>query len=632
MKRTIFILILILGIVFGISSQTTGAESRSQAGAAGPMDLVMLLDTSASMSKSYWETSDYLIGPFLKEFLRVGDTFHLISFAGTPKVEISRLIEGVGDVEAVIGRLLLMYPLDPQSDLAGALSFAENYASSLPGDRHRKLILVTDGDVQDTQALVDAASGRLKSQGEDLQYIKVPVTGNGPSSGRPAQTLAIVPAQTAQAGPQTASPGSQTSGGSSSSGQTSADRTSAVQQPPASQPAQTAAQTGQGQSAQAPAGQSGQAQTQPASPPPAPVLPSSQGGSATQPGPASPQGTGLSSGGAGTQSGVGSSSGGTGVQSGTAPSTTQGATSPQAAAGESTQTASGTGAYQPPAQSQPTSPAEQPSAQSSGQTQSVQPSQTQPAQTQSGQSSQAQSSQTGTLQTGASRQVSGGGGFFSGDIPLPLIIGLIILALIILGLIILFALRHLHSSPNRVMAQAVSPPMDNRDRIEAQRQEQIRGAELMGSYAEKQKHQPKPMPKDTVYVEPASQISEGPLMLNLFVEDQNTAIGRRNIHAVKPGYTFSVGGGKSDFLIFLVPIPPHIADVQFDGRNCTFIPRKPEYFPDIGSQQVPNCIGKSIRVISDKRYELHIRVEMYEDPLKALNKMLHSIAVPGEVK
>jgi hypothetical protein len=225
-------------------------------------------------------------------------------------------------------------------------------------------------------------------------------------------------------------------------------------------------------------------------------------------------------------------------------------------------------------------------------------------------------------------------------IPLPLIIGLIILALLILGLIIFFASRNLHSSPNRVMAQAASaPPSGNRVRLETERQNQIKSTEMMSEYAAKQKNagapplaytppQRKPMPKDR----PADQnldFENGPPMLNLFVEDQNTAIGRRNIHAVKAGYTFSLGGGKSDFLIFLVPIPPHIAEVTFDGRQCTFIPRKPQYFPDIGSQQVPNCIGKTIRVMSDKNYELHIRVERYEDPLKALNKLLHSINVPG---
>jgi len=119
-------------------------------------------------------------------------------------------------------------------------------------------------------------------------------------------------------------------------------------------------------------------------------------------------------------------------------------------------------------------------------------------------------------------------------------------------------------------------------------------------------------------------------MLNLFVEDQNTAIGRRNIHLVKAGHKFSIGGGKSDFLIFLVPIPPHIAELQYDGRNCTLTPKKPQYFPDLGPQQVTACIGKNIRVVSDRNYELYFRFEKYEDPLKALNRLMNSILVPGE--
>ena len=118
-------------------------------------------------------------------------------------------------------------------------------------------------------------------------------------------------------------------------------------------------------------------------------------------------------------------------------------------------------------------------------------------------------------------------------------------------------------------------------------------------------------------------------MRNLFVKDQNTRIGRRNIHAVKAGTTFSIGGGKSDFLIFLVPIPPNIAELMYDGRNCTLYPKKSKYFPDIGSEPAPNCIGKNIRVVSDRDYELHIRIEKYEDPLKSLNKLMNSISVPG---
>jgi hypothetical protein len=121
----------------------------------------------------------------------------------------------------------------------------------------------------------------------------------------------------------------------------------------------------------------------------------------------------------------------------------------------------------------------------------------------------------------------------------------------------------------------------------------------------------------------------GPLMLSLFVEDQNTNIGRRNVHTVKSGYSFTIGGGNSDFLIFLVPIPPRIAELRSDGAQCTLIPRRPEFFPDIGSQQVTDCIGKPIRILSERRYELIIRIDRYEDPLITLNRLLHSVDVPG---
>jgi hypothetical protein len=121
----------------------------------------------------------------------------------------------------------------------------------------------------------------------------------------------------------------------------------------------------------------------------------------------------------------------------------------------------------------------------------------------------------------------------------------------------------------------------------------------------------------------------GPLLLNMFVDDQNTAIGKRNIHSLKSGYSLTVGGGNSDYLIFLVPIPPAIGEIRRNGSQVTFIPRKPKYFPDIGSGEVRDCLNKTIRVVSDKNYELRFRFEMYEDPLIALNRLLLSVNVPG---
>jgi hypothetical protein len=118
-------------------------------------------------------------------------------------------------------------------------------------------------------------------------------------------------------------------------------------------------------------------------------------------------------------------------------------------------------------------------------------------------------------------------------------------------------------------------------------------------------------------------------MLKLFVADQNTLIGKRNTHLVKPGFSYTVGGGKSDFLIFLVSVPANIGELKYEASGCTFYPRKPGYFPDIGNNPVHDCIGKTIRVIADKGYELFIRLEQYEDPLLELNRLMLSINVPN---
>jgi hypothetical protein len=137
-------------------------------------------------------------------------------------------------------------------------------------------------------------------------------------------------------------------------------------------------------------------------------------------------------------------------------------------------------------------------------------------------------------------------------------------------------------------------------------------------------------PSKSVKNEPPVINPSGPLLLNLFVEDQNTAIGKRNIHSLKSGYSLSVGGGKSDdYHIFLVPMPPNLGEIRRNGATLTFIPKKPKYFPEIGSNEVRDCINKTIRIISDKNYEMRFRFEMYEDPIIALNRMLLSVKVPG---
>jgi hypothetical protein len=109
----------------------------------------------------------------------------------------------------------------------------------------------------------------------------------------------------------------------------------------------------------------------------------------------------------------------------------------------------------------------------------------------------------------------------------------------------------------------------------------------------------------------------GLLIMNLYVEDQSTYIGRRNIHALKPGYSYTVGGKDSDFLIFVVNVPPHIAKIRNDGNGVTFTPLSPRHFPDLGSKELKDCVGKTIRIISDNNYQLRIRFDVLgTKPLK----------------
>lgn len=115
------------------------------------------------------------------------------------------------------------------------------------------------------------------------------------------------------------------------------------------------------------------------------------------------------------------------------------------------------------------------------------------------------------------------------------------------------------------------------------------------------------------------------MMFELDVRYQNPHIGKRNIHIMKPGSRLSVGGRNSAFLIFLVPFPHRIADIRFDGSQCSLAILKPEYFPYETNNIIENCVGKEITAVSDKDYEIVFTFREYEDPVIKLNRLLNSI-------
>jgi hypothetical protein len=85
----------------------------------------------------------------------------------------------------------------------------------------------------------------------------------------------------------------------------------------------------------------------------------------------------------------------------------------------------------------------------------------------------------------------------------------------------------------------------------------------------------------------------------------------------------TVGGGASNFLIFLVPVPPRIADLSYDGQELTFIPRRAEFFPGL-SAPVTNCLNKTIPARSSTGYLITMRFRRYVSPLEEINRILLS--------
>ncbi|MBN1243935.1 MAG: VWA domain-containing protein, partial [Spirochaetales bacterium] len=80
------------------------------------------------------------------------------------------------------------------------------------------------------------------------------------------------------------------------------------------------------------------------------------------------------------------------------------------------------------------------------------------------------------------------------------------------------------------------------------------------------------------------------------VRDQNPEIGLRNIRSMSPGSRRTIGGGASDFLVFLLPVPRHLADASWDGETLTLVPRRPEFFPDIDGV-LEDCMDREVRLL-----------------------------------
>ena len=123
-------------------------------------------------------------------------------------------------------------------------------------------------------------------------------------------------------------------------------------------------------------------------------------------------------------------------------------------------------------------------------------------------------------------------------------------------------------------------------------------------------------------------VKAGTIAVELRVEGQNFHIGSRNVHEIHAGSSKTVGGGHSDFLVFLVTMPRRVADLHFDGEKLTLVPLRPEFFPE-GSAPIEDCFGKKIRLQGKHGYPLVLRFFPFERPADKMNRLLHCIEAPG---
>lgn len=125
----------------------------------------------------------------------------------------------------------------------------------------------------------------------------------------------------------------------------------------------------------------------------------------------------------------------------------------------------------------------------------------------------------------------------------------------------------------------------------------------------------------------ASEAGSLPPLIEMRVNEQNSHIGFRNVHRIPPGASRSVGGGLSTYLIFLVRVPQAIGEIRNVDGSYVFRPLRPEMFPGVGDQ-VEDCLGREIPFVAPGGREMSLHFREWVSPLDEINKLMRSIGRP----
>ena len=150
-------------------------------------DVVVLMDTSGTVLPYYEAINKRVLRSIISKFVRVGDSFHLLSFSAVPRYEMSQKIDTEADLSRVVSRFMLLYQLGQSADFLSGIHFAEQYMKGLSVRQEKILIVISDGifnppasspyrhysgEQVKTELAKTAAS--IRTNGWKVYYVKLP--------------------------------------------------------------------------------------------------------------------------------------------------------------------------------------------------------------------------------------------------------------------------------------------------------------------------------------------------------------------------------------------------------------------------------------------------------------------------
>ncbi len=677
-RRKILALALLLSLAGALAAQ--GLPSGGSAlPDSGSIDLVLLIDDSASVLQWSRDLDAYLLGPFVRDYLRLGDTVHLLSFGSSTSLDFVRKLAGEADLKAILGQIFLLYPIQRHTDFIGALDYLTSYVKSLDPARKKLIVIVTDGvqdpapgsrwaslDAAGVKREIDRAATALRGSGWPVRFVLLPFGNDEPTAANAAGSQAgtagsVVERQSQPATTAASSPASASSGAAAGTAATAPNASASSTPSPSSIPSPAAAAI----------------PSTAASATSSPVVSSARKGQQPQ----------------AQNAAVGISAVDEAAQALDAAVTRW----PPEGGNGTASTASNSGASTPNQEASPSGSSLVaaadfgiPSLQFPGDLGQKGRSFTLPLRVDNRGTKPLDlelvsvNSPAGELlvkptiarvDPGASitlhprirlpktvplgrvslpvelgfagdlRTLPGGGMLNLRLVESPLVsLSASPTFLTALGIIVFFAvalviIRLLGWLPfwtkgraRKALGQAASSaPQGSTAKTDAAlRASPTPGQKVVTplvarspAQSQIQEEGPEHFPKVAVGIK-----RKGQARIEFRVLEQNSHVGKRNVHELREGQARSIGGKHSDFLIFLVPMPHAVAELQFDGETCSFVPRDRRLFPALNGPVSP-CLDLDIPMVSPRGYPLTLRFSTWEDPGLKLNRLLHCIEVPG---